>query len=171
MWLHRNPHKSAIFALKSKYYMRFGNYMKRSFNWGQPEICSFSRLEMRAERRKICFKLIIEACGCTVRCSDPRHIPKSCARTSQKLEVSLQLPFKPNREILLYREPCAASLQRLRVCKEENNITEYRVFHANTPIIKRWFSASRRDKLILKKVLSRSWNPIFSCKITSNWDQ
>ena len=47
MCLHRNPHNSAIFAQKSKNYMTHGNYTKRSFNWDQPEICSFSRLEMR----------------------------------------------------------------------------------------------------------------------------
>ena len=49
--LHKNPHNSAISAQKSKNYMRYGNYTKRSFNCDQPEICSFSRLEMRAERK------------------------------------------------------------------------------------------------------------------------
>ena len=32
MWLHRNPYNSAIFISKSKNYMRYGNYTKRSFN-------------------------------------------------------------------------------------------------------------------------------------------
>ena len=36
-----------MFTWKSKNNMRYGNYTKRSFNWDQPEICSFSRLEMR----------------------------------------------------------------------------------------------------------------------------
>ena len=45
----QNPHNSNISAQKSKNYMRYGNYTKRSFNWDQPEICTFSRLEMRAD--------------------------------------------------------------------------------------------------------------------------
>ena len=49
MWLYRNPYNSAIFVEKSKNYMRYRNYTKRSFNSDQPEICSFSRLEMRAD--------------------------------------------------------------------------------------------------------------------------
>ena len=49
MQLHRNPHNSVIFAQKSKNYMMYGNYGKRSFNWNQPEIRSYSRLEMRAD--------------------------------------------------------------------------------------------------------------------------
>ena len=47
--LHKNPDNSIISAQKSKNYMRYGNYTKRSFNWDQPEICTFSRLEMRAD--------------------------------------------------------------------------------------------------------------------------
>ena len=47
--LHKNPHNSAIFAQKNKNYMRYGNLTKRSFDWDQPEIYSFSRLEMRTD--------------------------------------------------------------------------------------------------------------------------
>ena len=36
-----------MFTWKRKNNMRYGNYTKRSFNWDQPEICSFSRLEIR----------------------------------------------------------------------------------------------------------------------------
>ena len=54
MWLHRNPHNSAISGQKNKNFMRYGNWTKRSISWDQPEICSFSRLEMGAEESWRC---------------------------------------------------------------------------------------------------------------------
>ena len=46
----KNPNISAIFARKSKNYMRYEISSKRSFKCDQPEYCSIRRLEMRAGR-------------------------------------------------------------------------------------------------------------------------
>ena len=47
-------------------------------------------------------------------------------------------------------------------------IAIYRVFPINCDERNQEYSASRRDKLILKKVLSRYQTAVFSCKISSN---
>ena len=57
--LYKNPYISAIFAQKSKNYMRYGICSKRSFKCDQPEYCNFSRLEIRPGRRwKMMVKVI-----------------------------------------------------------------------------------------------------------------
>ena len=48
--LRKNPYISAIFARKSKSYMRYEISSKRSFKCDQPEYYSIRRLEMRAGR-------------------------------------------------------------------------------------------------------------------------
>ena len=44
--------KTLVFARKIINYMRYGNYSLRPFKCDESEFCSFSRLEMRAERRQ-----------------------------------------------------------------------------------------------------------------------
>ena len=80
MWLYKKPHNSAIFDQKSRNYMRYGNYTKRSFNWDQPEICSFSRLEMRAYRRLIT-SLFCPSDGTTTPPQEKRHGQKAPSLT------------------------------------------------------------------------------------------
>ena len=60
MWLYRNPHNPAIFAQKSKNYMRYGNYMKRSFKLDEDKIITVvygckKKLIHRGNRAKTVF--------------------------------------------------------------------------------------------------------------------
>ena len=57
--------------------------------------------------------------------------------------------------------PCVVQKKR---CPSKNYILLYRVFQVKCNITKRHISASRADKMILKKVLESSMNTIFYVK-------
>ena len=55
-WSYRKRNNSACSDWKLNNYMKFENYRMRSFEWHHPEICTFSRLEMRAHRSWYCYE-------------------------------------------------------------------------------------------------------------------